>query len=65
VTYYATIRYASEISRFVFKRIPHEALIGLFTGLVVMLAYMDAGWINIFGVMIVALVSGLLHRTWR
>lgn len=62
VTYYATIKFASEISMFVFKRIPHEALIGLFTGLVVMLAYMDAGWINIFGVMIVALVSGLLHR---
>ncbi|QUW21359.1 hypothetical protein JSQ81_16350 [Sporosarcina sp. Marseille-Q4063] len=35
--------------------------IGLFMGLVVMLAYMDARWINILGVMSIALVSGLLH----
>lgn len=27
-----------------------------------MLAFMDAGWINIFGVILVALVSGLLFR---
>lgn len=62
ITFYATIKYANQISSFVFKRIPHEALIGLFAGLVAMLAFMDAGWINIFGVMLVALVSGALYR---
>ena len=62
ITYYVMIKYASEICAFVFKYIPHEALIGLFAGLVVMLAFMDAGLVNIFGVALIALVSGLLHR---
>src|SRR5699024_8276078 len=61
ITFYVTIKYASEICGFVFKYIPHEALIGLFAGLVVMLAFMDAGFLNIFGVILIALVSGLLH----
>lgn len=62
ITFYITIKFASEICAFVFKYIPHEALIGLFAGLVVMLAYMDAGWMNIFGTFLVALVSGILFR---
>lgn len=62
ITFYITIKYASQICAFVFKYIPHEALIGLFAGLVVMLAYMDAGFLNIFGTILVALVSGLLHK---
>lgn len=62
ITFYIMIKHASRISYFVFKFIPHEALIGLFAGLVVMLAFMDAGWINIFGVMLVSLVSGLLYK---
>lgn len=62
ITFYITIKYASQICAFVFKYIPHEALIGLFAGLVVMLAYMDAGWINILGTLVVALVSGLLYK---
>jgi len=47
---------------FVFRFIPHEALIGLFAGLVVMLAFMDAGTLNIFGTILVVLVSGLLYK---
>ena len=62
ITFFVIIKYASQICGFVFKYIPHEALIGLFAGLVVMLAYMDAGLLNIFGTLLVALVSGLLYR---
>lgn len=62
LTFYVTIKFSNEICAFVFKWVPHEALIGLFAGLVVMLAFMDAGWANIFGVMLVALVAGFLHR---
>ncbi|MGM8215916.1 tripartite tricarboxylate transporter permease [Bacillaceae bacterium W0354] len=62
ITFYVVIRYASQICGFVFKYIPHEALIGLFAGLVVMLAFMDAGLINIFGTLLVALVAGILYR---
>ncbi|GAB3804233.1 tripartite tricarboxylate transporter permease [Virgibacillus kimchii] len=62
ITFFIVIRYATQICGLVFKYIPHEALIGLFSGLVVMLAYMDAGVLNIFGTILVALVAGLLHR---
>lgn len=62
LTYYVTIKYSQQICAFVFKYIPHEALLALFFGLVLMLAYMDAGWINIGGVLLVGLVAGMLHR---
>lgn len=62
MTFFVTIKYASEICAFVFRFIPHEALIGLFAGLVVMLAFMDAGVLNIFGTILVALLSGLLYK---
>lgn len=62
ITYFVTIKYASQICAFVFRFVPHEALIGLFAGLVVMLAFMDAGLLNIFGTILIALVAGLLHK---
>ncbi|SEN87870.1 Tripartite tricarboxylate transporter TctA family protein [Amphibacillus marinus] len=62
LTYFVIVKYAEQICIFVFKKVPHEAMIGLFFGLVVLLAYMDAGWINIAGVMLIALVAGFLHR---
>lgn len=62
LTFYVTIKYSQQICAFVFKYIPHEALLGMFFGLVLMLAYMDAGWINIGGVLLVSLVAGVLHR---
>jgi putative tricarboxylic transport membrane protein len=62
ITFYVTIKFSQQICAFVFKRIPHEAMLGLFFGLVLMLAFMDAGWINIAGVMLIGLVAGILHR---
>src|SRR5699024_9450280 len=62
ITYYVMIKYASEICAFVFNYISHEGLIGLFAGLVVMLAFMDAGLVNIFGVALIALVSGYMCK---
>ncbi|EZH65278.1 tripartite tricarboxylate transporter TctA family protein [Bacillaceae bacterium JMAK1] len=61
-TYYIAMKFANQICSFVFKLVPHEALIGLFMGLVFMLAFMDAGWVNLFGVLLIGLVAGLLHR---
>ncbi len=55
LTYYVAMKYANQICNFVFRLVPHEALIGLFMALVIMLAYMDAGWVNIFGVILIAL----------
>src|SRR5699024_6887678 len=62
ITFFITIKFFSEICLFVFKYIPHDALIGLFAGLVVMLAFMDASWLNIFGTFLIALISGFLFR---
>lgn len=62
ITYYITVKYSQQICIFVFKRIPHEALLGLFFSLVLLLAFMDAGFINIAGVVLIGIVAGTLHR---
>lgn len=62
ITYFITVRYAKEITLFIFSKIPHEAILGLFVALVVVLAYMDAGWLNIFGVLLIATISGIFNR---
>jgi len=62
LTFYIAVKYSKQISIFVFKKIPHEAFIGLFISLVILLAYMDGGFINVAGVTVVGLFAGLLHR---
>lgn len=62
ITYYVTVKYSQQICTFVFKRIPHEAMLGLFFSLVLMLAYMDGGFINIAGVFLIGIVAGVLYR---
>ncbi|KIO64656.1 hypothetical protein B4064_2762 [Caldibacillus thermoamylovorans] len=61
-TFVIIIKYANEICAFVFKWIPHEAILGLFVALVFLLAFMDAGWLNIAGVLLIGIVSGTLSR---
>ncbi|WP_010651873.1 tripartite tricarboxylate transporter permease [Oceanobacillus massiliensis] len=62
LTFFVTVKYSQQICSFVFRYIPHEALLGVFLALVIMLAYMDAGLINIGGVLLIGLVAGVLHR---
>lgn len=62
ITYYIISKYAGRISTFVLKKIPHEAIIGLFIGLILLLAYMDAGVINIFGVFLIGISCGTLNK---
>lgn len=62
VTVPITIKYANTICEFVFRRLSHESLLGLFFGLVVMLSFMEGGVINIFGVIALSIVSGILNR---
>lgn len=62
MTYFVVVKYSQEICAFVFKWIPHEAMLGLFFGLVLLLAFMDAGWLNIGGVLLIGIVAGTLHR---
>ncbi len=62
ISFYLTVRFAPQICRFVFGKIPHEALLGLFVSLVVLLAFMDGGFMNVMGVLLLGIVSGFLHR---
>ncbi|WP_373749665.1 tripartite tricarboxylate transporter TctA family protein, partial [Jeotgalibaca porci] len=62
LVYYLSLRYATQITTFVLTKIPHEAVLGLFIGLVLLLAYMDAGLLNIFGVMLIGFICGNLNR---
>lgn len=62
LTYVISNKFASTISTFVLKRIPHEAILGLFIAFIFLLAYIDAGLINIFGVILIGIVSGSLNK---
>ena len=62
ITYYITNRFAGRISRFLLQRIPHEAILALFISLILLLAYMDAGLINVFGVLLIGITCGTLNK---
>lgn len=62
VVYVVAMRFASRITAFVLKKIPHEAILGLFIALVVLLGYMDAGLINVFGILLIGFACGTLNR---
>lgn len=62
LVYYVSLRYATQITTFVLTKIPHEAVLGLFIALVLLLAYMDAGLLNVFGVMLIGFICGNLNR---
>ena len=62
ISYIVINRYAGKISQFVLLKIPHEAILGLFISFILLLAYMDAGLINIFGVLLIGIASGTLNK---
>ncbi len=62
LSYTLITRYALQITKVILSYVPHEAVLGLFIAFIVLLAYMDAGFINIFGVLLVGLLSGTLNR---
>lgn len=62
ITYYVTNRFAGRISTFVLKKVPHEAILALFISLILLLSYMDAGLINIFGVLLIGITCGTLNK---
>ena len=62
ITYVIAVRWSSQITYFVMRRVPHEAVLALFVGFILLLAYIDAGIPNIFGVLLVGVVCGALNR---
>ncbi|MGO2082622.1 tripartite tricarboxylate transporter permease [Vagococcus sp.] len=62
LVYFLATKFAEPLTYFVLKKIPHEAMLALFIALVCLLAYIDAGLINVFGVLLMSLVCGTLNR---
>lgn len=62
LTYIIAVKYSYQITYAVMKYVPHEAVIGLFIGFILLLAYIDAGVANIFGVLLVGIASGTLNK---
>ena len=62
ITYVIAVRWSSQITYFVMRRIPHEAVLTLFVVFILLLAYIDAGVPNMFGVLLVGVVCGALNR---
>ena len=62
ITYVIAVRWSSQITYFVMRRIPHEAVLALFVAFVLLLVYIDAGISNIFGVLLIGVLCGALNR---
>ena len=62
IVYIVAMRLAAPITTFVLQKIPHEAILGLFISLILLLGYMDAGLLNLFGILLIGITSGTLNR---
>lgn len=62
LTYVIAVRYSYRIMYFVMRYVAHEAVLGLFIGFILLLAYLDAGVANIFGVLLVGVACGTLNK---
>lgn len=62
IGYPLAIRYARSVTMAIFKTVSHEALIGLFLGLICMLAFYEAGVLGICIAASVGLFGGIMHN---
>ncbi|MDO5089138.1 MAG: tripartite tricarboxylate transporter permease [Leptotrichiaceae bacterium] len=62
LSYLLITKYAFRITHFVMTRIPHEAVLAVFVSFILLLSYMEAGVINIFGVFLIGLYSGFMNK---
>lgn len=62
ISYFTINRLAEKITSFVLRKIPHEAVLSLFMALILLLAYMDAGLINVFGVLLIGIACGSFNK---
>ncbi|MFA5542596.1 MAG: tripartite tricarboxylate transporter permease [Bacilli bacterium] len=62
ITYILITKFARKITSIILKYVPHESVLGLFIAFILLLAFMDAGLINIFGVLMIGLLSGSLNK---
>lgn len=62
IGYPVAIKYARSWTEKMFKAISHEALIGAFLGLIMMLAFYEAGLMGIFIALTIGVFGGILHN---
>ncbi len=62
LSYVLAVRYSFRLTALVTRYVPHEAVLALFVVFVLLLAYLDAGLINVFAVLLVGLTCGTLNR---
>lgn len=63
VAYPFSMNYARSAAAFVSRRISHEAIIGTFVGLVLVIGLWEGQLLGLFVILTVGLVGGLLYRT--
>ncbi|WP_193608239.1 tripartite tricarboxylate transporter permease [Nocardioides lijunqiniae] len=62
VAYPLTVRYARGAALFVARRLSHEAVIGAFAGLVLVVAMYEGGFYGVIVMLTVGLVGGILNK---
>lgn len=62
ITYFIITKYARKITAVILKHVPHESVLALFIAFILLLAYMDAGLVNVFGVIMIGLLCGSLNK---
>lgn len=65
IAYPFAMNNARRAAAFVVKRVSHEAIIGTFAGLILVVSIWEGGLLGLFVVLTVGLVGGLLARTVR
>lgn len=62
ITVYLSLRYSNKMTEIVFKYIPQEAVLTLLLSLVVLLVYLDSGFIGLLIILGISLISGFLSK---
>lgn len=62
LSYILAVKFAFRITAFVMRRIPHEAVLALFVCFVALLAYREAGLVNLVAVLLIGIVTGTLNK---
>lgn len=65
IAYPVAVKQGRKWTALMFKYISHEALIGSFLGLIVMLSYYEAGFTGIIASLVIGLFGGILHNLFE
>jgi len=65
IAYPIAVKHGRKLTALMFKYVSHEALIGSFLGLIVMLSYYEAGLTGVFASLVIGLFGGILHNLFE